>query len=343
MARREPLIVAVLAAPEATASTVFALYDMFCSVGRDWGLLTNGKAGAQRARPIVAAARPDPFEAANGAWIRPDRTFDDCAAPDLVFVPELLIAPGEPISGRFDAAADWLRRCNQSGATLASACSGALLLAEAGLLDDQEATTHWAYCEDLRGRYPRIAVRPARCLVASGSGQRIITAGGGTSYLDLGLFLVARFFGQEEAIRLARIHLIDWHRHGQLPYASLACTRQVEDRHVAAMQEWLAENYAHPTPVARMVELSGLPERSFKRRFTQATGLSPIDYVHTLRLEEAKQMLETTDMVIDAVANEVGYEDGSFFRRLFRRKVGLTPHAYRMRFSSFRKVLAEMA
>jgi transcriptional regulator GlxA family with amidase domain len=127
-----------------------------------------------------------------------------------------------------------------------------------------------------------------------------------------------------------------------LPVSSLACSRQVEDRHIAAIQEWIAENYAHPAPVAAMVDMSPLPERSFKRRFTQATGFTPLEYVHALRIEEAKQFLETTDLAIDAVADEVGYDDGSFFRRLFRRKVGLSPHAYRLRFSSFRKALADI-
>ena len=148
-------------------------------------------------------------------------------------------------------------------------------------------------------------MRQARCLVAAGDGQRIITSGGGTSYLDLGLFLIARFFGQDEAVRLARIFCIDWHSHGQLPFASLARSRQAADRHIASVQEWIAENYAHTAPVAAMIEVSSLTERSFKRRFTQATGLTPLEYVHTLRLEEAKQLLETTDLPIDAVANEV--------------------------------------
>jgi transcriptional regulator GlxA family with amidase domain len=340
MPRNRPLAIAVFAAAETTASTVFGLYDLFWAAGRDWDLLTKGRAGAPLARPMIVAREADPFEAANGASIRPDRTFKDCGTPDVICVPELLIAPGEPIAGRFDDAVAWLRCCYDAGATLASACSGTLLLAEAGLLDGCEATTHWAYCEDLRRSYPRIVVRPARCLVASGDGQRIITSGGGTSYLDLGLFLIARFFGEEEAIRLARVYLIDWHSHGQLPFSSLARSRQAIDRHIATVQEWIAENYAHAAPVAAMIEMSKLPERSFKRRFTQATGLTPLEYVHTLRLEEAKQLLETTDLPIDAIANEVGYEDGSFFRRLFRRKVSLSPHAYRLRFGSFRRALA---
>ena len=88
-----------------------------------------------------------------------------------------------------------------------------------------------------------------------------------------------------------------------------------------------------------MIKLSSLPERSFIRRFTKATAMSPLDYVHSLRLEEAKQMLETEDLPVEAIANEVGYEDASFFGRLFRRKVGLTPAQYRRRFSTLRKVL----
>lgn len=343
MSRDEPLTIAILAAPETTASTVYSLYDLFCSAGRDWDLLTKGEAGSQRARPMVVAARDDGFEAANGAWIRAHRTFADCPTPDVVYVPEIFVAPGEPIAGRFEEAMAWLRHCFEEGAILASACSGTLLLAEAGLLDDCDATTHWAYCDALRRRYPRVAVHPARCVVASGTGQRIITAGGGTSYLDLGLFLVARLFGEDEAVRLARIYLIDWHASGQLPFSSLACSRQVEDRQITAVQEWIADNYAHPAPVAAMVAMTPLPERSFKRRFTRATGMTPLDYVHTVRIEEAKQLLEKSDLQIDAIAEEVGYEDASFFRRLFRRKVGLSPQAYRVRFGSFRKALRTAA
>ncbi|HZD25810.1 MAG TPA: helix-turn-helix domain-containing protein, partial [Alphaproteobacteria bacterium] len=341
MSQKALLSVAILAAPETTPGTVFGLYDLFSSAGRDWDLLTKGSAGPARAQPRVIAAQREAFEAANGAWIQPHGTFDDCPAPDVVYVPEILVPPEAEISGRFDRALAWLQRCHGAGATLASACSGSLLLAEAGLLDGCEATTHWAYCDAMRRRYPKVTVHGARCLVASGEGQRIITSGGVTSYLDLGLFLAARFFGLEEAMRLARAYLIDWHRHGQLPFSSLACSRQVSDRQIATMQAWIADNYAHPAPVAAMIEMSRLPERSFKRRFTQATGFTPLDYVQALRVEEAKQLLETTDLPIEAVAEEVGYEDSSFFRRLFRRKVGLTPHAYRLRFSAFRNALAD--
>jgi transcriptional regulator GlxA family with amidase domain len=144
-------------------------------------------------------------------------------------------------------------------------------------------------------------------------------------------------------MHVARVYLIDWHHVGQQPFASLSRTRQVEDGVIAKCQEWIAQNYDHAAPVNAMTELSGLSERSFKRRFAKATGMSPIEYVQTLRLEEAKQILETAELPIEAVAHEVGYEDSSYFGRLFRKSVGLTPAHYRKRFGGLRKVLEAVA
>jgi transcriptional regulator GlxA family with amidase domain len=103
--------------------------------------------------------------------------------------------------------------------------------------------------------------------------------------------------------------------------------------------EHAGQRCAEPSPVGAMTKLSGLPDRTFIRRFVNATGMSPLDYVHALRLEEAKQILETEDLSIEAIAEQVGYEDTSFFGRLFRRKVGLTPAQYRLRFGSLRRAL----
>ncbi|WP_372622962.1 GlxA family transcriptional regulator [Falsiroseomonas sp.] len=161
----------------------------------------------------------------------------------------------------------------------------------------------------------------------------MITTGGSASWHDLMLYLLDRFLGAERARQAAKLFLLEWHRAGQLPFAALAATAQHADRAVREAQEWLAANYHAPHPVVGAATRTGLPERSFKRRFRAATGLSPLDYVHALRVEEAKQVLETTDMAVDAVAAEVGYEDPAFFRQLFRRHVGLAPAAYRRAFA----------
>jgi transcriptional regulator GlxA family with amidase domain len=336
-----PLTVALVALPETTSSTLHGMLDVFASVGRDWPFLASGVAGEPRMRPLVVGPSAEGFRAANGVYLLPDLGFAACGTPDLICVPDLFLPPGLDIRGRFPEAVAWLRRCHGEGATVAASCSGALLLAEAGLLDGCDVATHWAYCDALQAAYPALTVRKERVLVASGEGQRILTAGGGTSWQDLALFLVARFCGQEEAMQIARLYLLDWHSLGQLPFSSLAGGRQLADRQIAESQAWLAEHYEVPHAVTAMVERSGLSERSFKRRFRKATGMAPIDYVHALRLEEAKQMLETGDEPVEAIAAEVGYEDASFFRRLFRRKVGLAPAAYRRRFRVTRRALQQ--
>jgi len=333
------LSIVLLAVPEVTASTLYGMFDLFASAGRDWSLITKGVPGPSLIRTRILSADGEGFHTANGAWVQPQGTLEEAVAPDVICMPDLLVAPGENIDGRHPRETRWLRENYAAGSTLATACTGVLLLAEAGLLDDTDTTTHWAYCDALSRDYPRARVHPERALVVSGEAQRLVMAGGGTSWQDLALLLIARFLGTDEAMHMARLYLIDWHHIGQQPFAALTRPRHVDDALIGKCQVWAAQHYDEDSPVASMVKLSGLSERSFARRFSQATGMSPLEYIHTLRLEEAKQMLEGGEQAVEAIANEVGYEDASFFGRLFKRKVGLTPTQYRKRFGALRRSL----
>lgn len=334
-----PLNIALLAVPQVSGSTLHGMFDLFASAGRDWTFLITGQVGASAAAPYIVARDKAPMAAFNGIIITPHHALDDAPPPDILCVSDFFIAPGESCAGLFEPEIAWIRKHHEAGAVIAAACSGALILAESGILDGHDATTHWGYCKAMAEAYPEVRVHCSRTLVVSGEGQRIIMGGGGTSWQDLALFLVARYVGIEQAIELAKVYLLDWHHAGSLPYASLVTAKQGNDAQIAKCQEWLADNYKQASPVAVMVEMSGIPERSFNRRFFHATGLSPLDYVQSLRLEEAKQMLETTPMPVEAVAQEVGYGDTSFFGQLFRRKIGITPAQYRKRFAALREAL----
>ena len=159
-------------------------------------------------------------------------------------------------------------------------------------------------------------------------------AGGGTTWLDLALYLLSRIVSVEAAMQVARMNLIDWHDMGQEPYARLVRARQVDDAVIARCQEWIGKRHTVEAPVASMIRVSGLPERTFKRRFQKAAGMTPLEYVHGLRLERAKTLRETTELKLEQIAEKVGYEDTGFFSRLFRRTVGLTPVQYRRRFGA---------
>jgi transcriptional regulator GlxA family with amidase domain len=238
-------------------------------------------------------------------------------------VTDLMVAPGTPPDAAYAPEVAWLRGAWEAGATLCSSCSGALLLAQTGLLDGEEATSHWAYCDQLAAQYP----------------QRLVMAGSGVSWHLLVLALIARFASPEDAMQVARINLLDASDVSPIAYASLTRGGRADDPLIARCQRWAADHYRSESPVTQMVALSGLAERSFKRRFARATGLSPLAYIHRLRLGEAKQLLETTALPVEAIAVEVGYQDTSFFGRLFRREVALTPAQYRRRFGALDRQL----
>lgn len=335
-----PLEIAILACPEVGASTLYGMYDLLAGAGRDWEALIEGRPADAPLRPRIVSRDGQALEVGNGVRVTPHAALDDCLSAAVVCVPELAVPPDAAFTRQLAPEIAWLRRCYEHGATIATACSGAVLLAETGLLDGQPATTHWAYCEPMQQRYPRIDVQGHRALVVAGDGQRLLMAGGGVSWMDMALFLIARLLGVEAAIRMARLNLIDWQDIGQQPFASLTRSRQQHDALIGEVQAWIGENYGVRSPVAAMAARSGLPERSFERRFRRATGMSPLEYVQTLRLEEAKQQLETTQLPVDAIAGECGYEDAGYFSRLFARKVGLTPAQYRRRFGGLRQALS---
>ncbi len=332
-------VAAILVTPYAAASVIYGMYDLFQSAGRDWGFITTGSPGPAVVRSMLVSSRPGAQRVLNDVMVTAEASLEECSAPQVVCIPEATAYPDHDVTGLYDAEIAWLKRCSEQGSIIASTCSGAVLLAEAGLLDGHDATTHWAFCDAFSARFPKVRLRPQSALVASGEGHRLVMAGGGASCMDLALYLIARIAGLECAIHAARMNLVDWHTVGQQPFAQLASSRQSDDALIAKCQAWIAEHYEEPAPVAALVKLSGLAERTFKRRFEQATGHSTLEYVHTLRLEESKHLLETGEQSLEAIAQAVGYEDSGFFGRLFKRKVGITPAEYRRRFGSLRRLL----
>ncbi len=337
-----PITVALLGVPDASAATLYGFYDALASVRRDWTMLHGGAPTLSPFRPVIVSPDGAPFEAGNGVRITPAASFAGCPRPEVVVISDVMVPPGSEVGDRFDAAVQWLLACYAGGAVLASACSGALVLARTGLLDGLDATSHWAYCEHLRREHPRTRWHPERGLVSAAEG-RILMAGSGVSWHLLVLALVARFAGPEEAMQVARMNLMDLSSASPIAYASLTHGSHAADPAIARCQQWASTHYTHEAPVAHMVALSQLPERSFKRRFAQATGMSPLEYVHHVRLEEAKQLLESGDTPVEAVALDVGYSDSSFFGRLFRRKVGMSPAQYRVRFGRLSRELQGLA
>ncbi|MCZ0812013.1 helix-turn-helix domain-containing protein [Roseovarius sp. EGI FJ00037] len=325
--------IALLALPESTPAAIYGLYEVFLSAGRTWEQLTGEPSDVPLMTPRIVTADGAPVETTYGLAITPHEAMGEA---DIVIVTDLVLDLDKPFAGLWSRQIEWLREKYATGATVCSVCTGTAVLAEAGLLDGLEATTHWSLADLLRHNYPEVRLAAQKILVPAGPEHRIITGGGATAWEELALYLVARFCSPDEAVRIAKIFLFGDHSEGQLPFAGVRRPRRHDDAVISEIQGWIADNYHRANPVAAMVEQSGLTERTFMRRFRAATGSTPMEYVQTMRIEEAKHLLETSEAAIDQVAIEVGYEDSNFFRRLFKRRVGVTPARYRQRFSKLR-------
>lgn len=318
--------IALLALPDAVVSTLAGIYDVM-----------NAPAllAAQGSPPFdieIVGESVGPIELASGVPIQVQRSIDTVDATEIVIVPSVLLRELVWEKGRYPRLVDWLRRMHAGGAVLCSACSGVFLLAETGLFDGKDATVHFAYAQTFAAVHPAVIIHPERVLVISGAREELITSGASMTWHDMALYLIARYVGAADAHEVARMYALQWHQDGLTPYITFQGKSDHGDAEIQSAQKWLSTHFAMANPVEEMIKRSKLAERTFKRRFTAATGLAPIAYVQRLRIEEAKRRLERTDASADEISWRVGYEDPAFFRRLFKRTTGIAPGAYRKRF-----------
>src|SRR5688572_13004336 len=298
---KRPVRVCLLVFPECDPSILYGVYDTLWSAGHLWNTLRGLPAGESLFEPFIVGSQRGPLRLVTGVTIHLEHSMDDIADADCIFVPNVIVTNADSLRALDRRLLAWMRRMHEAGTHIYSACGGSLALAEAGLLDGLETTTHWGYASLFAREYPRVKLHADRILVQTGRDQRIVCCGGASSWQDLVLYLVARHAGAEEAVRLSKIFLYQWHREGQRPYTCLLQNVAHEDAVIRAQQAWLAENYRRPNLVAELVRRSRVPERSFARRFKAATGYTPIAYIQALRIEEAKQLLESGDLTVDAI------------------------------------------
>lgn len=330
--RNSPIEVLIVAAQETAGSALYGMIDVLKAAGNIWQVLTRSGELSYPFQVGIVSPIEGAFRCGNNIPVEPDCSISKNPHADIVILPELWLGPDENIDGRYTELMDWIRCKYEEGASIYSACSGAIMLAESGLLDGRQATSHWGYQDLFKQQYPKIDFCPEPNLLFADPDGRIVTAGGTTSWHDLALHIISRYCSPGEALKISKVYLLKWHGEGQLPYASLLSNLSHEDAIVKVCEEWLAENFREPGLIQKLVENVDIPERTLKRRFKKATGTSLIERIQFLRIEEAKTCLETTTIPVDEISVEVGYEDPSFFRRLFKRLTGLTPSHYRKMF-----------
>ena len=279
---------------------------------------------------VVASLDGHAVAAWGGQCVQVDRAIAQIRQTDLILIPGFLFTLKDALPA-FAAYGPWLREQHAQGAVLASMCTAAFLLAETGMLQGLRATTHWAFADFFRRRYTDVVLDDAQMLCEE---NRVITCGGATAAMDLMLHLIRRFGSPQLAHTCSRYLLIDNVRTEQSVYALWSLPKSHGDGEILRVQHWLEQHFAQALVIDDVARCFGFGVRNFKRRFKEATGYTPIAYVQTLRLERAKQMLESTRMTLESITYAVGYEDSNSFRRLFQQRVGMLPAAYRKKFLS---------
>lgn len=326
-----PRHVSLVALPDAVISTLTGIFDVMNAFAlMDIFGASEGARGPFHIEIVGEAVGS--LDLASGMPIHVQRAVADIETTDIVIVPSVLLRPGGWEKGRYPELVEWVRSMHKRGAVLCSACSGIFLLAETGLFDGKDATLHFGYARPFAAAYPDVPIHPERVLVISGLREELVCSGASTTWHDLVLYLIARYAGATAAQEVARMFALQWHQDGLTPYIVFEGRSDHGDAEIQAAQRWLDTHFSVANPLEQMIEHSRLAERTFKRRFTRATGLTPIEYVQRLRVEDGKRRLERTEASIDEISWQVGYEDPAFFRRLFKRRTGMTPGAYRKRF-----------
>lgn len=324
--------VGIVAVPETAGSALYGMVDVLAATGSIWETLVRAKTGSAAFDVRIVSSDHRPFHCGNRIPVRPEHAITDDFRPDIVILPEIWLGPDESIAGRHPGISEWVRARHGEAAWVYAACSGAVMLAETGLLNGCDATSHWGYADLFRRRYPEVHFNAERTLAFADPAGRIVTAGGTTSWHDLALHIISRHASPGEALRIAKVYLLKLHAEGQLPYRALVRGHPHSDAAVRACQASMEARFKEPDALAVAVTEARIPERTLKRRFRQATGTTPIDYLQNLRIEAAKRLLEATHTPVEEIGFMVGYDDASFFRRLFKRKTGLTAGAYRRMF-----------
>jgi transcriptional regulator GlxA family with amidase domain len=324
-----PIHVSLVALPDAVVSTLFGIFDVM-------NAFTLMRVSSEGKRPPfqveIVGESAGTLALASGVPITVQRSVADVETTDIVIVPSILLKADGWHKDRYPVLVEWLHRVHKRGALLGSACSGIFLLAETGIFDGRDATVHFGYARAFSAAFPGVTVHPDKVLVISGQHDDLVSSGASTTWHDLVLYLIARYLGATDAQEVARMFALQWHQDGLTPFMVFEGRSDHGDAEIQSAQQWLAKHFSAANPVEEMIKQSKLAERTFKRRFTGATGLAPIAYVQRLRIEDAKRRLERTDASVDDISWRVGYEDSAFFRRLFKRTTGLAPGAYRKRF-----------
>jgi len=318
--------IVMLAFPDAQIIDITGPLEVF---GRAARLLSDERGWRVPAYTVeIVATKAGTFATSSGIRLIADRSIANERGP----IDTLLVAGGRGTTDalRDRALIEWLRRIERHTRRLCSVCTGAFLLAEAGLLDGVSATTHWRQCEQLATRYPAVTVETDPIFVRAG---KIFTSAGVTAGIDLALALLEDDHGRDFALAVARELVMFLRRPGgQSQFSVQLSTQQADREPIRDLQRWIGDHLGADLSVEALARRAAMSPRNFARVFAREVGMTPGEFVENLRVEAARRRLEESAEGVDAIASACGFGTRESMRRAFIRTLHVPPSAYRNRF-----------
>ncbi len=276
----------------------------------------------------IVTSDGNPIMANGGIKVEPHRSLSEVEKTDLLMIPGIqTFTP--PFSENQDLILEQMIQLKQSNIKIAAGCTGVFLLAESGLLNHRLATTNWRFAEPFTQRFPKVRLKINEILTED---DNLICAGATSSFLNLGLHIIKTYCSDDTASHISKFLLIDPRRDSQKPYMIFEPSINHGDQEIIRAQKWMKTNFSKEISIDTVASYVNISPRNFNRRFKKATGQPPLLYLQNIRIEAAKKKLETTLDTINEITHQIGYEDSSTFRRLFKKHVGLSPRGYRDKF-----------
>ncbi len=261
--------------------------------------------------------------------VKPHTHISAIAGTNLIVIPSLNHNYQKAIKGN-KPLIDWIEMQYKKGAEIASICTGAFLLAASGLLNGRTCSTHWAFADTFRNRFPRVNLQTDRLITDEGG---IYTNGGAYSFLNLIIYLVEKYYDRQTAIFCSKVFQIEMDRQSQSAFIIFTGQKSHGDEMVLQAQTYIENNLFKKISIEDLSCKFAVGRRNFDRRFIKSTGNTPLEYAQRVKIEAAKKKFETTRKTINEVMYEVGYSDVKAFREVFRKITGISPLEYKSRYN----------
>jgi transcriptional regulator GlxA family with amidase domain len=308
-----------------TIACIIGAYEIFDVANEYWK-----STGRPESFTVEVAGVTEKEELAGGLiTIKPQVHISAIQTTDLIIIPSL--------NHRYDyddaetqQLLHWIKQQYKNGTEIASLCSGAFMLAASGLLDGKSCSTHWAHTETFRKIFPKVNLRPDN-LITDENG--IYTNGGAYSFLNLLIYVIEKYYDRSTAIYCSKVFQIEMDRNSQSAFAIFTGQKLHEDEMVQKAQSYMESQLHEKISVEHLSAMFSVGRRNFDRRFSKATGNTPLEYMQRVKIESAKKALETSRKTINEVMYEVGYSDVKAFREVFRKVTGMSPIEYRSKYN----------